>query len=239
MNSSGSKVVGVRCTCSCRCSCCSIVVYRSRQRCRCRLDADSNVVLVVVIVVVVVLVVVVVSVVVVDLVVAVAAGAAFAAAVDEAEAPFFALGWFVEACFLESSICSMSLHVFTSFPPKPARRIHTKDHEQSGHRLRVSLIDCWGRGAIGKVEMMHLFNTNKAQTAAYVGRVLVPASVTTTGNNHWQRLSPTVGFHWRKSDYSDATELRVCVTYSDSADGSHSAMQVRLRRRERLFKLNS
>lgn len=119
-------------------------------------------------------------------------------------------------------------------------RIHTKDHEQSGHRLRVSLIDCWGRGAIGKVEMMHLFNTNKAQTAAYVGRVLVPASVTTTGNNHWQRLSPTVGFHWRKSDYSDATELRVCVTYSDSAEhGSHSAMQVRLRRSDLPWAQNS
>jgi len=109
-------------------------------------------------------------------------------------------------------------------------RIHTKDHEQSGHRLRVSLIDCWGRGAIGKVDMMHLFDTNKAQTAAYVGRVLVPASVTTTGNNHWQRLSPTTGFGWAKVDYSDATEMRVCVTYSDSATSSNSAMQVRLRR---------
>lgn len=125
----------------------------------------------------------------------------------------------------------MSLHVFASFPPKPARRIHTKDHEQSGHRLRVSLIDCWGRGAIGKVDMMHLFDTNKAQTASYVGRVLVPASVTTTGNNQWQRLSPTTGYGWPKPDYSDATEMRVCVTYSDSASSSNSPMQVRLRRR--------
>ena len=31
-------------------------------------------------------------------------------------------------------------------------RIHTKDHEEAGHRLRKSIIDCWGRGAIGKAE---------------------------------------------------------------------------------------
>eukprot|EP00435_Cladocopium_sp_Y103_P000050 s4143_g1.t1 len=109
-------------------------------------------------------------------------------------------------------------------------RIHTKDHEQAGHRLSPSLIDCWGRGAIGKVEMMHLFNTNRAQTAAYMGRVRVPGSIAAQGNSQWQRLSANIGFGWRKSDYPDATETRICLTYSDHATSSDGNLQVRLRR---------
>lgn len=109
-------------------------------------------------------------------------------------------------------------------------RIHTKDHEQAGHRLSPSLIDCWGRGAIGKVEMMHLFNTNRAQTAAYVGRVRVPGSIAAQGNNQWHRLSANTGFGWSKSDYPDATETRMCLTYSDHATSSDGNLKVRLRR---------
>lgn len=109
-------------------------------------------------------------------------------------------------------------------------RIHTKDHEQAGHRLSPSLIDCWGRGAIGKVEMMHLFNTNRAQTAAYVGRVRVPGLIVAQGNNQWHRLSANTGFGWRKSDYPDATETRMCLTYSDHATSSDGNLKVRLRR---------
>ena len=110
------------------------------------------------------------------------------------------------------------------------RRIHTKDHEQAGHRLSPSLIDCWGRGAIGKVEMMHLFNTNRAQTAAYVGRVRVPGLIVAQGNNQWHRLSANTGCGWRKSDYPDATETRMCLTYSDHATSSDGNLKVRLRR---------
>eukprot|EP00438_Fugacium_kawagutii_P002584 Skav219272 [mRNA] locus=scaffold1380:128644:137057:- [translate_table: standard] len=108
-------------------------------------------------------------------------------------------------------------------------RIHTKDHEEAGHRLRPSLIDCWGRGAIGKVDMMHLFNTNRAQTAAYVGRVVVPGSATAHGTSSWQRLS-TEGYGFAKADYPAATETRLCVTYSDSGTDTSSGLWMRLRR---------
>eukprot|EP00438_Fugacium_kawagutii_P002575 Skav219263 [mRNA] locus=scaffold1380:56615:64336:- [translate_table: standard] len=110
------------------------------------------------------------------------------------------------------------------------QRIHTKDHEEAGHRLRPSLIDCWGRGAVGKVEMMHLFNTNRAQTAAYVGRVLVPGSVAAHGTSSWQRLSTLTGYGWTKADYPAATETRLCLTYSDHATTSDHQLHVRLRR---------
>ena len=78
--------------------------------------------------------------------------------------------------------------------------------------------------------MMHLFNTNRAQTASYVGRVLVPGSVNALGNNGWHRLSATTGFGFTNSDRPDATEMRICLTYADSATSADAPLQVRLRR---------
>ncbi|CAK9063338.1 Retinoschisin (Fragment) [Durusdinium trenchii] len=110
-------------------------------------------------------------------------------------------------------------------------RIHSKDHEEAGHRLRKSVIDCWGRGAIGKVDMMHLFNTNRAQTASYMGRVLVPIpdGMSAWGNNAWQQLS-LHAFGWRKFDFPSATEIRMCVTYTDSTNDQTGHLQLRLRK---------
>ena len=77
---------------------------------------------------------------------------------------------------------------------------------------------------------MHLFNTNRAQTAAYIGRALVPGSVHAAGNGLWHRLSATTGFGWASNDRPGATEVRLCLTYSDSATTADAPLQVRLRR---------
>ncbi|CAJ1329124.1 unnamed protein product, partial [Effrenium voratum] len=97
-------------------------------------------------------------------------------------------------------------------------RMHTKGHEEAGHRLKNSVIDCSGRGAVGKVDMQHLFNTNPAQTEAFVGRVKVPVDMSQkTGTGAWVALNQKTSFGWTNGDYPAATKVRICLSYSDSS----------------------
>lgn len=59
---------------------------------------------------------------------------------------------------------------------------------------------------------MHLFNTNRAQTASYMGRVLVPIpdGMSAWGNNAWQQLSLHASL--------DSYDLRALVHDSHAVD---------------------
>ncbi|CAJ1356277.1 unnamed protein product, partial [Effrenium voratum] len=106
-------------------------------------------------------------------------------------------------------------------------RIHTKHHEEAGHRLRNAMVDCWGRGAVGKVDMQHLFNTNPAQTEGFVGRATFPANLHVTSHaGTWTYVSG-LKYGWAKNDYyPEATRVRACITFSDSA--TSGSLQLRM-----------
>ncbi|CAE7479165.1 unnamed protein product, partial [Symbiodinium natans] len=96
-------------------------------------------------------------------------------------------------------------------------RLHSVSHEKAGHRLQNSLVDCTGRGAVGKVDMEHLFNTNPGRITAFLGRMTYPVSYAGPLDGSW-RLISTDGMGGAYPPRT--TKMRACAAFTDNGVGT-------------------